>query len=128
MLIKCEMSLEKFQAWSGAVDTLNRIINEDKCDELEAILEDLYPDGMTDTELNDMLWFDSEQIYEWLGISDEESDEEEYQEPEVYFEDTDDFKEFCYGNICDYCRYSKLCGTMKDCENQFYQDKELENI
>ena len=34
---------------------------------LENILEELYPDGMTETELNDLLWFDSESVYEWLG-------------------------------------------------------------
>lgn len=34
-----------------------------------------YTDGMTDTELNDLLWFESEWIFENLGIS--ESEEEE---------------------------------------------------
>ena len=50
MTIKSEISLENFEAWSGGKYTLNRIINEGKCSQLEAILEDLYPDGMTNTE------------------------------------------------------------------------------
>lgn len=124
MLIKEEISLADFQAWSGAVDTLDHIINEDKCDELEAILEDLYPDGMTDTELNDMLWFEEEQIYEWLGISDDDEEEMEEMESYLCFEDTDNFEEFCMENNCDYCKY-KLCSSQKDCEENFYKDKEI---
>lgn len=68
MYIKTELDLERFEAWSGAVDTLEKIRKEGKCAELEAMLEDLYPDGMTDTELNDLLWFEPETVYEWLGI------------------------------------------------------------
>ena len=68
MKITSEMSLKNFKAWSGAKDTLNKLIELDKCDELEFILDDLYPDGLTETELNDILWFDDEWIFETLGI------------------------------------------------------------
>ena len=68
MKITSEMSLKNFKAWSGAKDTLNKLIELDKCDELEFILDDLYPNGLTETELNDILWFDNEWIYETLGI------------------------------------------------------------
>ena len=68
MKITSEMSLKNFKAWSGAKDTLNKLIELDKCDDLEFILEDLYPDGLTDTQLNDILWFEDEWIYETLGI------------------------------------------------------------
>ena len=71
MKITSEMSLKNFKAWSGAKDTLNKLIELDKCEELEFILEDLYPDGLTDTQLNDILWFDDEWIYETLGIEEE---------------------------------------------------------
>ena len=68
MKITSEISLKNFKAWSGAKDTLNKLIELDKCDDLEFILEDLYPNGMTETQLNDILWFDDEWIYETLGI------------------------------------------------------------
>ena len=68
MKITSEMSLKNFKAWSGAKDTLNKLIELDKCEELEFILDDLYPNGMTETQLNDILWFDDEWIYETLGI------------------------------------------------------------
>ena len=83
MKISYELDLCNFDAWSGARYTLDRIIEEDKCEDLEFILEDLYPDGMTDTELNDLLWFEPEAVFEWLGISDEEEeDEEDYEDEE----------------------------------------------
>ena len=68
MKIYSEISIADFEAWSGARDTLGRIIDEDKCDTLEAVLEELYPDGMTDTQLNDILWFEPEWCFEVCGI------------------------------------------------------------
>lgn len=82
MIITYELDLNSFKAWSDAVDTLDRIQREDKCEELENILEDLYPDGMTEAELNDLLWFDSEAVYEWLGIRSETKVREEMKEAE----------------------------------------------
>ena len=83
MTITYELDLNSFQAWSGAKDTLERIQREGKCTELENILEELYPDGMTETELNDLLWFDSESVYEWLGIRSEGQIEKEIEEAEA---------------------------------------------
>ena len=71
MKITSEMSLKNFKAWSGAKDTLNKLIELDKCEDLEFILDDLYPDGLTETQLNDILWFDDEWIFEILGIEEE---------------------------------------------------------
>ena len=71
MKITSEISLKNFKAWSGAKDTLNKLIELDKCEELEAVLEDIYPEGMTETQLNDILWFDDEWIFETLGIEEE---------------------------------------------------------
>ena len=87
MTITYELDLKSFEAWSGAKDTLDRIQREGKCAELENILEELYPDGMTETELNDLLWFDSESVYEWLGIRSEEQIENEIKEAEEELEE-----------------------------------------
>lgn len=117
MKIYSDISLENFDYWSGAVYTAKRISEADKWDELEAILEDLYPDGMTDTQLNDLLWMDSETVYEWLGISeeDDEEDEEEYEKPE----DCEDIEEFCNQfSSCSLCPYNGV----EDCADKFYED------
>lgn len=79
MRIFYELDLEKFDAWGGAIYTLDRLRKEGLCEQLEFILEDLFPDGMSQTELNDLLWFDSDWIYETLEISDEE------QQKNIYF-------------------------------------------
>ena len=87
MTITYELDLNSFQAWSGAKETLERIQREGKCAELENVLEELYPDGMTETELNDLLWFDSESVYEWLGIRSESQIKKEIEEAEEELEE-----------------------------------------
>jgi hypothetical protein len=77
MKIISELSIVNFQAWSGAIDTQKRIIDENKVNDFDSYIEELCPDGLTDTQLNDILWFDSENVFEYLGISEEEEEEEE---------------------------------------------------
>ena len=106
MTITYELDLNSFEAWSGAKETLERIQREGKCEELENVLEELYPDGMTETELNDLLWFDSESVYEWLGIRSEGQIENEIEEAEADLEeklsdlefDLDDDLSGCFDN------------------------------
>ena len=86
MTITYELDLNSFEAWSGAEETLERIQREGKCAELENVLEELYPDGMTETELNDLLWFEPETVYEWLGIRSEGQIEKEIEEAESELE------------------------------------------
>ena len=66
MTIKCEKSLRDFEFWSGAKQTV-KYLTVSEIDTIEEILEELYPDGMTDTEINDFFWFDNDTIAEWLG-------------------------------------------------------------
>lgn len=83
MKIISETCLGDFKFWSGAEDTAQRIWEEkgeEGWEQLEAILEDLYPDGIDETELNDLLWFDAETVYEWLGIGEEDETEDEDEE------------------------------------------------
>ena len=70
-------TLADFGAWSGAKDTKQTILDNNKGDEFDALIEELYPDGLSETQLNDILWFDSEWCFEMLGISEEEEEEEE---------------------------------------------------
>lgn len=53
-------------------------------------LEDIFYENIpSDTEVNDLLWFEPEMIYESLGITEE--DENEIDEEEVTPEDLDKF-------------------------------------
>ena len=72
-----QISLSEFKPWSGAVETLDRVIREGKEDLLESIISDMYPEGLTSTQLNDILWFEQDAVFEWCGITDEEDEEEE---------------------------------------------------
>ena len=65
----------KNMVWSGAVDTIQRIEDEQKQDSLMDLLNEVFLEELPDiTEINDYLWFESDDIYECLGIS---SDEDE---------------------------------------------------
>lgn len=72
MKIYSEISLEYFEAWSGGADTLY-ILTHEQCEQLENIIEEFYPDGMSETELNDLLWFEEDWIAEMLGFKDWEA-------------------------------------------------------
>lgn len=95
-----ELNLANFEPWSGAVDTLNTIKKADKIDELENLLEECYPDGIEETQLNDLLWFESEWLFGCLGITEEEEEENTRFCP--YTNDTI----FCDG-VCGKCGNSK---------------------
>ncbi len=66
MKIYTEQSLRNFEFWSGAKDTVKYLTLEE-LDTIEAILEDAYPEGMDETEINDFFWFEEDTIAEWLG-------------------------------------------------------------
>lgn len=66
------------ECWSGAIDTLETIQEHDKEDMFMQMLEENYYECIpTLTEINDLLWFDDEWIFESLGINPDEDDEED---------------------------------------------------
>ena len=69
MRIVKEISVENFEGWSGANDTIEVIEKAGKVDEFDNLIEELYPDGLSETSLNDLLRFDYEWIYETLDIT-----------------------------------------------------------
>lgn len=76
------MSIRDFESWSGAKETQQAIINADKEDEFDALIEELYPDGLSETQLNDILRFEEDWIFELLGMEEEDEEEEEEGEDE----------------------------------------------
>ena len=53
-------------------------LTPEQLDELDDIISDIYEsDPLTDTQINDLFWFDFELICEWLGIDVDEDDDEE---------------------------------------------------
>ena len=70
MTVKFEMDVNDLhkRLWSGAEDTLKDLTHAE-IETILSILEDLYPDGMTLTDLNDFFWFERDTIAEWLGVT-----------------------------------------------------------
>lgn len=66
MKIYKDISLRNFDFWSGAVDTAEKLTDE-QLDRVEAELEVLYPDGVSDTFINDLFWFEEKTVFEWAG-------------------------------------------------------------
>lgn len=61
-----ELNLTEFRFWSGAREH-EFTYNELK--ELEYILEDLYHDNEpSETNINDMFWFETETLCDWIGL------------------------------------------------------------
>ena len=81
-----EENLEDFEAWSGGRDTLDDLIKYNVVGEAEEYIDILFEDSgelPTQTEINDILWFERDEIYKYCGIyrdvygEDEEEEEEE---------------------------------------------------
>lgn len=84
MIVKSDIYLEDFEWWSGAISTAE-VLTHDQFSDIEAILEAENPDGIDETELNDLFWHEPDAVAEMLGYDDfaalkaanEEEDEEE---------------------------------------------------
>lgn len=67
MKIYREESLSGFEFWSGAKDFAEKL-TDTEFDQIEDNLTELYPDGMDETELNDLFRFEPETVCDWLGL------------------------------------------------------------
>ena len=86
MKVFYELDLHNFEAWSGGKDTLNTILENNKGNDFDALIEELYPDGIDETVLNDLLWFEPEWIFESLGINENEEEDENEEAEEIEIE------------------------------------------
>lgn len=57
---------------------------------MESVLEELYPEGIDKTALNDLLWFESETVYEWVGLRTESQIKSEIEEAKSELADLED--------------------------------------
>lgn len=125
MRLYTDFDINTFDAWSGGDDTKDSIINVGKADLFNALVEDIFPDGCDDTQMNDFLRFDSAYIFELLGL-DEDGNEPSEDEEDPNLSGFDNFEAFCesFGTHCDGCPFSY--SHVKDCEAAFDEVKEKE--
>lgn len=60
--------LRMFNPWGGAKDIWELLVAQEKLDDLDKALEDMYPEGITASELNDILWFEQDWVIEKTGV------------------------------------------------------------
>ena len=84
MYIKREVSSFeelKENSWSGATDTLKRIEELELEKKFMEILDEVFYDcELTETELNDFIWFETNEINDMLGRNTSDLFEEEEEE------------------------------------------------
>ena len=73
MKVYKEMNLRNFEFWSRAKDNAETLTSE-QLDMVDSILEELYPYGMNETEINNFFGFGFNTIRKWLGIEKEEDE------------------------------------------------------
>ena len=87
MEIYKEESLNDFKFWCGAKERA-QVLTKSDFDTIEAVLEDLYPDGASETTINDLFWFEEDTIADWLGFDSWEDLERDHNDDED--EDSDE--------------------------------------
>ena len=112
--------------WSGAVDTLNSIIEANKEDEFMDLLEQVFDSEFgeipDETSVNDFIWFESDFIFEHLGLDEdgniphENEGIEGREESIIEMKSTDDFEVFC--NDCETCILD-FCKNQEECKEMF---------
>lgn len=73
-------SIRDYEAWSGAKDTIDRLEELDAVETLDGMLDDLFPDGCSETEFNDFLWFERDEIADLIGHNGDLFDDMEEEE------------------------------------------------
>jgi len=66
MKVYKEVSGYDFDFWAGAEDRV-KYLKIDEVEQIFSMLEEIYPDGMSETEVNDFFWFEEDTIADWLG-------------------------------------------------------------
>ena len=66
MKVITETSLYNFDAGGEAINTKERIINEGKAEEFEQLIEELYPDGLTDIKLRERRGVEAMRVKEFV--------------------------------------------------------------
>ena len=72
MEYKIESSLSDFQAWEGGLDTLNVLKEKGDCEAVEEFIIECADlnEGLTEGQINDILWFERDRIAQHLGYDD----------------------------------------------------------
>lgn len=124
---KIYIDIGDFHPWSGAEKYFDWICINDRLSDFEDIIEEVYPDGISETQLNDILRFEPEWVFDMLGVNynpntdeidgeDEEELDDEFEEEEgvEVVESLDETKAKSNGDMVK--AYNKALKIAKDIE------------
>ena len=69
MKVYKDMSITDFDAWGGAVSVKDKIVEAGKEKAFDELIEELCPDGIDATKLNEILLFEYEYVFEAVGLN-----------------------------------------------------------
>lgn len=93
MYYKQVFDINEFEFWSGGLDTFTELQNYVTLEQIQYHIENHFSEEIpTDTDINDYLWYNRDEIFAELGIKEKASEEDikdnikrllEYWEPEI---------------------------------------------
>ena len=93
MYYKQVFDINEFEFWSGGLDTFNELKEHVTLEQIQYHIENHFSEEIpTDTDINDYLWYNRDEIFAELGIKEKASEEDikdnikrllEYWEPEI---------------------------------------------
>lgn len=69
-------NLFDFEFWSGAIHNAEKL-TRDEMEQVENILPDIFLETPTETQINDLFWFDFETVCEMIGLDPDEVENRE---------------------------------------------------
>lgn len=120
IMLKVIIGFEDYEPWGQAVNFYNEIRDNNKLEVLECLLEDAYPEGITDTGINDLLAFDEDTVREWLDLPSEEMREQKIRE-EAFEWWSDEKEKYCdTKNVKKVEEQCDSISCLKDCPYRFH--------
>lgn len=69
MIIFTDYPLTHFEFWGGA-SAVAKLLTVPELEQIEQCLSEIYPNGLSATQLNDIFWFEDDFIAKAIGFND----------------------------------------------------------
>jgi hypothetical protein len=123
MLVFREIDMEHFKPWGGGEEGYREIRNLNLFTEFEQYIEELYPKGIDEGDLNDILWYDRDTFIESQGFIKCEICEDWVHERDVV--EDNEYRKVCESCIEDYYIECPDCGDYIQKEDAVEYDDAL---
>lgn len=126
MIIREEIALRNFEFWSGGADRANNCSVEE-LDALEQFFEETEPEeGWTDTDINDMFWFEFDTLAQYLGYQDEEDFDRKHDPNCLDDDDLEDYVEDWFRDYLDTVKANRGTDGLMELFVDFFNENYLD--